>query len=52
MPLKLIRFGIADDAVTPRFAELFEAGKDKTRIDFGALKRDVAVNPALMRPPL
>lgn len=52
MPLKLIRFGIAGDAVTPRFAELFEAGKDKTRIDFGALKRDVPVDPALMRPPL
>jgi hypothetical protein len=52
MPLKLIRFGIAADGATPRFAELFEAGKDKTRIDFGALKRDVAVDPALMRAPI
>jgi hypothetical protein len=51
MPLKRINFGIAADGVTPRFAELFETGKDKTRIDFGALQRDVAIDPALMRPP-
>jgi hypothetical protein len=50
MPLKLIRFGVAPDGATPRFAELFEAAKDKTRIEFGALKRDVPVDPALMRP--
>jgi hypothetical protein len=51
MPLKLLRFGVAADGVTPRFAELFEAAKDKTRIEFGALQRDVAVDPALVRPP-
>jgi hypothetical protein len=52
MPLKLLRFGVAADGVTPRFAELFEGGKDKTRIEFGALQRDVAVDPALVRPPV
>jgi outer membrane lipoprotein-sorting protein len=51
MPLKLIRFGLAADGATPRFAELFEAAKDKTRIEFGALQRDVPVDPGLMRPP-
>ena len=51
MPLKRILFGIAADGATPRFAELFESGKDKTRIDFGALQRDVAIDPALMRSP-
>jgi len=52
MPLKLIRFGLAADGATPRFAELFETGKDKTRIEFGALQRDVPVDPSLMRPPI
>ena len=51
MPLKLLRFGVAADGVTPRFAELFEAAKDKTRIEFGALQRDGAVDPELVRPP-
>ncbi len=52
MPLKLLRFGVAADGVTPRYAELFEAAKDKTRIEFGVLQRDVVVDPALMRPPV
>lgn len=52
MPLKLLRFGVAADGVTPRYAELYEAAKDKTRIEFGALQRDVAVDPGLMRPPV
>jgi outer membrane lipoprotein-sorting protein len=52
MPLKLLRFGVAADGVTPRFAELFESGKDKTRIEFGALLRDVAVDPSVVRPPV
>jgi outer membrane lipoprotein-sorting protein len=51
MPLKRLRFGVAADGATPRFAELFEGPRDKTRIDFGALQRDVAVDPALVRAP-
>jgi outer membrane lipoprotein-sorting protein len=49
-PLKKIVSGIAADG-TPTFTELYEGGKDKTRIEFGALKRDVPLDPALMRPP-
>ncbi|HEY2518297.1 MAG TPA: outer membrane lipoprotein carrier protein LolA [Polyangiaceae bacterium] len=51
MPLKLLRFGVAADGATPRFAELFEGPRDKTRIEFGALQRDVPVDPALVRAP-
>ena len=51
MPLKLLRFGVAADGATPRFAELFEGGRDKTRIEFGALQRDVPVDPAVVRAP-
>jgi hypothetical protein len=51
MPLKELRFGVAADGVTPVFAELFEGPRDKTRIEFGALQRDVPVDPALVRPP-
>ncbi len=52
MPLKLLRFAVAPDAVTPRYAELFESAKDKTRIEFGALQRDVPVDPSLVRTPV
>jgi hypothetical protein len=51
MPLKQIRFGLGEDGAVPRFAELVEGARDSTRIDFGALRRDVAVDPALVRPP-
>jgi outer membrane lipoprotein-sorting protein len=51
MPLKLLRFGVAPDGVSPRFAELYEGPRDKTRIEFGALQRDAAVDPALVRAP-
>jgi hypothetical protein len=51
MPLKILRFGLGQDGAVPRFAELVEGPRDKTRIDFGALQRDVAVDPALVRPP-
>jgi len=52
VPLKQLRFGVAADGVTPLFAELFEGPRDKTRIQFGALQRDTAVDPATVRPPL
>jgi hypothetical protein len=51
MPLKLLRFGLGQDGAVPRFAELVEGPRDKTRIDFGALQRDVPVDPSLVRPP-
>jgi hypothetical protein len=51
MPLKRLSFGLGEDGAIPRFAELVEGARDKTRIDFGALRRDVAVDAALLRPP-
>ena len=49
--LTRIRFGLMPDECTPRFAELYEGERDRTRIDFGALRRDAAVDPSLLRPP-
>ena len=51
MPLKQLRFGLGEDGAVPRFAERVEGVRAKTRIDFGALRRDVAVDQALVRPP-
>jgi hypothetical protein len=51
LPLKLLRFGIAADGVTPLFTDLIEGPRDKTRVEFGALQRDVPVDPALVRAP-
>ena len=49
--LARLRFGLAPDACAPLFAELFESERDKTRIDFGALKRDAPIDPALFVVP-
>ena len=51
MPLKQLRFGLGQDGAVPRFAELIEGARDRTRIEFGALARDVAVDPSVVRPP-
>jgi outer membrane lipoprotein-sorting protein len=44
-------FALASDLVTPVRATMVESAKDKTDIVFGALQRDVAIDPAKMRPP-
>jgi outer membrane lipoprotein-sorting protein len=49
-PITRLRFGLRADA-TPLFAELVEGPRDRTRIDFGALRENVPVDPALVRPP-
>lgn len=46
-----LTFALAPDLVSPRRATMIEGPKDKTEIVFGALVRDVAVEPARMRPP-
>jgi hypothetical protein len=51
IPIKRLGFGLGEDGAVPRFAELFEGPRDKTRIDFGALERNATVDPALVRPP-
>jgi outer membrane lipoprotein-sorting protein len=46
-----LTFTIAADRVTPVRAVLVEGPKDRTEIDFGTLAKNVAVDPALVRPP-
>jgi len=46
-----IAFALAADLVRPTRATLVESARDKTEIVFGDLQRDVAVDPAKMRPP-
>jgi hypothetical protein len=49
LPVQKIGFALAADRVTPTRVEIIEGPRDKTTIAFGALRRDVAVDPALMR---
>ncbi len=46
-----IAFALNVDLVRPKSATLVESARDKTDIVFGELQRDVAVDPAKMRPP-
>jgi outer membrane lipoprotein-sorting protein len=49
--LEKIAFALAADKVTPVRVELVEGPRDRTIIKFGALQRDLAIDPARMRPP-
>lgn len=42
---------LAEDLVRPRKISLYEGGKERTDITFGALAIDAPVDPARMRPP-
>lgn len=46
-----LAFALAPDLVRPTRATLVESARDKTDIVFGELQRDVAIDPAKMRPP-
>jgi hypothetical protein len=46
-----ILFTLSADLARPERAVLVETPRDKTEISFGALERDVPIDPALMRPP-
>jgi outer membrane lipoprotein-sorting protein len=50
LPVQRITFALAADKVSPTRVEIVEGPRDKTTITFGALKRDVPVDPASMRP--
>jgi hypothetical protein len=50
-PIQRLRFALAREGALPRFAEIIEGPRDATRIDFGALRVNTPVEPALMRPP-
>jgi Outer membrane lipoprotein carrier protein LolA len=46
-----IVFSLAPDLVSPKSVVLLEGPRDKTEIMFGAMQKNVAVDPARMRPP-
>jgi outer membrane lipoprotein-sorting protein len=50
LPVQRITFALAADKVTPTRVEIVEGPRDKTVITFGALARDVVLDPAFMRP--
>ncbi len=49
--LASMRFSLAPDLLRPSRVLLVEGPRDKTRIDFGELAVNSAVDPATMRPP-
>jgi outer membrane lipoprotein-sorting protein len=49
--LAKIEFELATDLVRPTRAVLTESEKDRIVIEFGALERDVTIDPSLMKPP-
>jgi hypothetical protein len=50
--LQKILFAVGADKVSPTRVELVEGARDRTVITFGALARDVPVDPARMRAPV
>jgi outer membrane lipoprotein-sorting protein len=46
-----LTFTLAPDRVTPVSATIVEGARDRTEIVFGALEKNVAVDPARVRPP-
>ena len=49
--LEKLTFALDKDRVRPTHAILVEGPRDRTEIVFGALERDVNVDPAWIRPP-
>ncbi|MGH7283338.1 MAG: hypothetical protein ACRELY_17565 [Polyangiaceae bacterium] len=49
--MQKILFSLGKDRATPTRATLVETERDKTEIVFGAMQRDIAIDPAYMRPP-
>ena len=49
--MQRIDFALAPDLVRPTRATLIETARDRTDIAFGALDKDVPIDPAKMRPP-
>ncbi|MEO8878441.1 MAG: outer membrane lipoprotein carrier protein LolA [Polyangiaceae bacterium] len=48
--LQKILFSLGKDRAMPTRATLVEAAKDKTDIVFGTMQRDIAIDPAFIRP--
>ena len=51
-PLERLAFTVAADRMTPTRATLVEGPRDRSDIVFGALAKNVPVDPALVRPPV
>ncbi|MEO7111458.1 MAG: hypothetical protein ABI183_13550, partial [Polyangiaceae bacterium] len=49
--LEKILFSLGKDRAMPTRATLIEGARDKTEIVFGAMQRDVVIDPAFVRPP-
>jgi outer membrane lipoprotein-sorting protein len=49
--LQRIVFTLAPDHVSPLTVTLVETARDRTEIQFGAMTKNVAIEPARMRPP-
>ena len=49
--MERLAFALAPDLVRPTRAVIVETAKDRTDIAFGALEKDVGVDPSKMRPP-
>jgi hypothetical protein len=49
--IKSIAFALASDLVRPVRATVVEGARDRSDIVFGDLKRDVAVDPDLLKTP-
>jgi outer membrane lipoprotein-sorting protein len=45
-------FSLAPDLVSPRSVVILEGARDRTEITFGAMQKNVAIDPARMRPPV
>lgn len=48
---KKLSFSLAPDLVSPKSVVILEGARDRTEITFGALQKNVAIDPARMRPP-
>jgi outer membrane lipoprotein-sorting protein len=49
--LEKILFSLGKDRAMPTRATLIESARDKTEIVFGAMQRDIAIDPAIVKPP-
>jgi hypothetical protein len=48
---KKLSFSLAPDLVSPKTVVIVEGTRDRTEITFGVMQKNVAIEPARMRPP-
>jgi hypothetical protein len=47
-----LQFSLAPDLVSPKSVVIVEGPRDKTEIAFGAMQKNLTIEPAKMRPPV